>query len=386
MKSVGGIYTVKIDRLYRLSFLTVHEFLCTIPTIYTMKSLLLLLLLFFFSSVVATLILSEDVQIKNSSSVQNGEFMSKKRKRKMKKKGTASGGGTEDVFLNFLSPKSTISTSASYHGKVLKDAWCPDAKFCEQKENTTFYQQQALCSQRWLFILSTIKGDSPVHYNHSVSSVLKFLNALRPTIIMDIHNNMNTNMEYLVDQLTFARRFKMSNKKLAGAWIQNPIDMKTLFLDLQKLFMYTIVSTEALSSFSRQSSNKRIFAAPVNNFLTKDSFHFLKAVFPCSRIILHDIDTHKADTVPISVDNETVVDSLTTRHFPNTSFIVGRYIDILYANQNSHSMHTMLNQLIKWLGIDVEDCKISNTVCSNSDVRRISTGHCVEGECNFLNT
>eukprot|EP01036_Dinobryon_divergens_P022539 gene22539-30804_t len=184
----------------------------------------------------------------------------------------------------------------------------------------------------------------------------------------------------------------MYDKKLAGAWIQNPIDMKNLFLDLQKLFLYTLISTETLRSLHPQLSNKtRIVAAPVNNFLTRDCFLFLKAVFPCSRIIIHDINFHKAATVAISVDNKAAnlgetVESLAAKYFPDTSFIVGKHINVLDADQNSHSMHTMLNQLIKWLGIDVGDCKISNTICSNGDARRISTGHCVEGECKFLNT
>ena len=321
----------------------------------------------FIAILTLSYIIAEEAQINKPTGDQNG-----KKKKKKKKE-------TEDVFSKFL--LAAYNSSASYHGKKIKNDWCPDAPLCEQLLQSNASNQTALCAQRWLFILTTLQIDSPVHNNHSVFSILKLLNILKPTIIMDLDHDMSTNAEYLSNQLTFAKRFNY--KKQTGAWIQNPIDMKSVFLDLQKLFSLSLLSIEALGSLYRQLSEMHIIAAAVNNFLTKDSLLFLKAVFPCSRIIVHN---NNPRTAAISNDFQAVnlsrnIESLVTRLFANTSFIVNNRVKGSGADSSSQYMHTMLNQLIRWLGIDERDCKISRVMCSNSDVGRISTGHCVEGGC-----
>jgi hypothetical protein len=242
--------------------------------------------------------------------------------------------------------------------------WCPDVTICNHKGTIL---RDSLCTQRWLFYLTSIDKEATSELNTTIMSPLKHIYSLQPYFIGSPGFEAAESMS---DLMRFTTKFKPYSKKFIGAFLQNPIDMHEVYLDTQRLFLYTIIGDLSiplpLNYLNIQNSKlaeNHVMTVHINNFLTEKNLYFLKTVFPCSRLIINQqsishISNKQGSLIGVKSSVTAKLKSILDRMYPLTSFIVGR-------NKTSTSEYQM-KKILQWIGLT--HCSLqSNTSANLSD-------------------
>lgn len=232
--------------------------------------------------------------------------------------------------------------------RLKRDLWCPDSTLCASSVNYNIQSNNRtllnpLCQQRWLFVI--VASDHP--RNEISMRVKKFIVQLELALFNDVQRAISIDSTKTFAELSkFATKFKSQGaKKLFGAFLHNPIDMPRLYRDIQSFFRQSL--------WTGSGEDRQILVVAGSSVAMTRDLHFLKTVFPCSRIIYEE-------RVLVSAgDNGTV--PLMRQLFPRSSYAL---------NASSISSHSLL----QWMG--VSGCTPSRTDrCDESGVR------CLEGRC-----
>jgi len=240
--------------------------------------------------------------------------------------------------------------------------WCPDVTQCNGVGSTI---QNSLCTQKWLFYLTSIDKETTSELNTTIMTPLESLYSLQPHFIGSPGFEA---ADFLSDLMKFTTKFKPYSKKFIGAFLQNPIDMQEVYLDTQRLFLYTIIGGFSpalpLSHFNIQNSklaDSHIITIHCNNFHTEKNLYFLKTVFPCSRLVVnHQSNSQINNKIShTGITKSTVtpkLKSILDRMYPLTCFIVGR--------NNTSKTENSMNKMLQWLGLSHCRFPSNNTSCS----------------------
>lgn len=235
--------------------------------------------------------------------------------------------------------------------------WCPDITLCNRGNES---YNKYLCATKWLFIFTSVVQDSSLKYNSSVSIFLDaFYSKSSNFALVHSHPVYFSSPELLSNLMNFVSKFKNHHhKRNIGAFAQNPFDIRSVYLDLQQLFIYTLLShPQALvpNHYSNKLQNdpsrifpdfrEPLFSLYINNFLSEHNLAFLRAVFPCSRVVVfHEHENKSLEAVQL---DPTMAASV-RKYFPESSYLVDSIVDGM-EKVSKEFVQDDVSQMIQWL-------------------------------------
>jgi len=215
---------------------------------------------------------------------------------KMKSAQTVSSNGTVSIMTTGSQEKSWwINTGLSFYSlppQSNRFAWCPDVK-CKSPQQRESIEPD-LCQQKWVFILSTGRSGS--------TSILETLNAISwPRSDVNVrlrgeHDGAMTDMVNYVERV-------FSGENSSNTFVFKPgqsynLHQKLILYQIQRLFSDVNPPEPELRNRSSSENagtenpmlidrNRTILGFKEIRYNDDRHIHFLKAAFPCSRIIFN---------------------------------------------------------------------------------------------------
>lgn len=187
-------------------------------------------------------------------------------------------------------------------GQSFRYAWCPDVEGCKDpkfRNITNSNDEPDLCRQKWIFILSTGRSGS--------TSILESLNAISPPRAAVTFRLRGEHEGGLTDIVTFMEHLSGAADSMKSSLGGNGMvhgsgsrQRQMLFQQIQRLFVdidppfstgnatSSPTATAWSSPFAPLSDDNTILGFKEIRYNSDRHVHFLKAVFPCSRIIFNN--------------------------------------------------------------------------------------------------